>query len=127
MLGPNPFFKQTQLPRTMVATENDRLRGEAIRAVRDKFNQHNNTGVRMTDAHPRFGYKTMLNQDTPKILPTAPAIVGGNVDWTMKKVSPATEYLHSVLSTGRPMQPPPALGSLLKLGEPSINSIHTTY
>jgi len=120
MLSPNPFFKQ--LPTTM---EYDRMRG--LRAVRDKFNQHNNTGVRMTDAHPRFGYKTMLNQDTPKILPTAPAIVGGNVDWTMKKVSPATEYLHSVLSTGRPMQPPPALGSLLKLGEPSINSIHTTY
>ena len=85
-----------------------------------------NTGTVRTIGHPRFGYHMTLER-TRAPLPTAPAIVGGNVDWTKSKVTPATHYLHSVLSVGRPMNPAPALGSVLRLGEPNINSIHTTY
>jgi len=84
-------------------------------------------GTRHIDAHPRFGFATMLNQDSPAPLPTAPAVVGGNVNWKNANVTPATQYLHSVLSGGRPMQPPPALGTTLRLTEPTVNSIHTHY
>ena len=87
----------------------------------------NNTAARMSVGHPRFGFQTMLNKDSAKVLPTAPAIVGGNVDWTKSRVTPATQYLHSVLSGGRPMEPPAALGSALRLGEPTMHSIHTQY
>jgi len=95
------------------------------RLMVEGFNKH--SGAKQVDGHPRFGFHTMFNIDSEKPLPTAPAIVGGNVDWTSSKVTPATQYLNSVLSEGRPMNPPPALGSLLRLGEPSRNSIHTTY
>lgn len=112
MLGASPFFK----------TRED---------VSGKVMPFSTGGMRMatrvSDSHPRYAFKTMLNQDSFGQLPTAPAIVGGNVMWTRSKVTPATQYLHSVLSGGRPMNPAPALGSALRLGEPTINSIHTTY
>jgi len=95
-----------------------------------EYNRHKSvehSGAKQVDAHPRYGFHHMLNIDSFAPLPTAPAIVGGNTDWTKSKVTPATQYLHSVLSGGRPMNPPPALGSVLRLGEPNINSIHTTY
>jgi hypothetical protein len=86
----------------------------------------NNTAVRPIAGHPKFGFQTILPSVTAP-LPTAPAVVGGNVDWTNLKSSPATQFLHSQLSLSRPMMPPQALGSLVRLGEPSQNSIHTTY
>jgi hypothetical protein len=86
----------------------------------------NNTAARTSVGNPRFGFQTLLAQKQVP-LPTAPAIVGGNVDWTKSRVTPATQYLHSVLAGSRPMQPPAALGSMLRLGEPTINSIHTQY
>lgn len=90
-------------------------------------NEHNNQATRPFIGHPRFGFETMLNDRTFGQLPTAPAIVGGNVDWASSKVTPATQYLHSVLSGGRPMNPAPALGTTLRLTEPTMNSIHTRY
>jgi len=90
-------------------------------------NEHNNQAVRPFVGHPKFGFQTMLNDRSFGQLPTAPAIVGGNTDWTSSKVTPATQYLHSVLAGGRPMNPAPALGSTLRLTEPTLNSIHTTY
>lgn len=86
----------------------------------------NNTAVRATIGPRRFGFQTMLSR-TQVPLPTAPAVVGGNVDWTKSRVTPATQYLHSVMSGARPMEPPAALGSALRLTEPTIHSIHTTY
>lgn len=127
MLGANPFFKQPAPIRSMVYTHQDAMRDREIRAIRDKYNNHNNQAVRPFVGHPRFGFHTMLNQDSFGKLPTAPAVVGGNVDWMKSKVTPATQYLHSVLAGGRPMNPAPALGSSLKLTEPTINSIHTHY
>lgn len=121
MIGANPFFKT--MPRSMVYTNRDRMRDDELRSVRDKY--ENNSAVRV-DAHPRFGFKTMLSGSKVP-LPTAPGIVGGNVDWTSAKSTPATMYLQSVLSGGRPMNPAPALGSVLRLGEPTTHSIHTTY
>ena len=122
MFGANPFFKR-EMPRSMVYTNRDRMRDDELRSVRDKY--ENNSAVRV-DAHPRFGFKTMLSGSSVP-LPTAPSIVGGNVDWTSSKSTPVTQYLHSVLSAGRPMKPPPALGSFLGLAEPHQQSIHTTY
>lgn len=86
-----------------------------------------NNGSKPSIGHPKFGFTTILNQHSSGQLPTAPAVVGGNVNWVKSKVTPATQYLHSVLSGGRPMNPAPALGSSLKLTEPTINSIHTHY
>jgi hypothetical protein len=90
-------------------------------------NEHINQAVRPFVGHPKFGFQTMLNDRSFGQLPTAPAIVGGNTDWVNSKVTPATQYLHSVLAGGRPMNPPPALGSTLRLTEPTVHSIHTTY
>jgi len=126
MLGANLFFKQPPA-RSMVYTHQDAMRDREIRAIRDKYNNHNNQAVRPFVGHPRFGFHTMLNQDSFGKLPTAPAVVGGNVDWTNSKVTPATQYLHSVLSGGRPMNPAPALGTTLRLTEPTMHSIHTHY
>jgi len=92
-----------------------------------KMPMHPHNGSRHFTGHPRFGFDQSLLPTLRGPLPTAPAIVGGNVDWTKSKVTPATHYLHSVLSGGRPMNPAPALGSVLRLGEPNVNSIHTTY
>lgn len=85
-----------------------------------------NTAVRPSIGHPKFGFGVNLPQVIAP-LPTAPAVVGGNVDWNSLKSGPATQFLHSQMSLGRPMMPPTALGSLVRLGEPSLNSIHTTY
>jgi hypothetical protein len=112
MLGSSPFFK----------TRED-MSGKVMPSVMP----HRNYGARPSVGHPRYGFQTMLNQDSFGKLPTAPAVVGGNVMWTRSQVTPATQYLHSVLSGGRPMNPAPALGSALRLMEPTINSIHTHY
>ena len=53
-------------------------------------------------------------------LPTAPAIVGGSVDWTNRRVTPLTNILAERLQR-KPLMP----GSFLKLTEPNINSIST--
>jgi hypothetical protein len=108
MLGANPFFKRPAVPMPMPSHH----------------------GSRHFEGNLRYGFdQSLMPSDvkTPAPLPTRPAIVGGNVDWTKAVVTPATQYLHSVLSGGRPMNPPPALGSLLRLGEPNVNSIHTSY
>ena len=112
----NPFFKRDEGIRTNFGGEYLRKKGRT---------DHNNHMTRPFDGHPRFGFQTMLNTDSPAPLPTAPPIVGGNVDWTQSKVTPATQYLHSVLSDRRTMSPAPATGSGLRLGEPSRDSIHT--
>jgi hypothetical protein len=136
MLG-NLFFKQPAPIRTHQYTHQDAMRDMEAKLRRESQriykggrpfdNNHNNDSVRPFVSHPRFGFQTLLNQHSPAPLPTAPPVVGGNVDWTRQKVTPASQYLHSVLSVGRPMNPPPALGSVLRLGEPNVNSIHTTY
>ena len=99
----NPFFKKDE--------------------SRKITNRH--SGVRQVDGHPRFGFHTMLNIDSEKPLPTSPPIVGGNTDWTSSKVTPLTQYLHDRLSEKRSVVNLPAIGSSLKLNEPSVNSIHT--
>ena len=136
MLGANMFFKQPPI-RTHVYTHQDALRDKAERERREAQriykggrpfdNSHNNDSVRPFVGHPRFGFQTLLNEHSPAPLPTAPAVVGGNVDWRNAKVTPVTQYLHSVMAGGRPMNPAPALGSSLRLTEPTVNSIHTTY
>jgi len=103
MLSPNLFFK----------------RPEAMMPM------HPHNGTRHFVGHPRFGFETLLNIHSRKPLPTAPAIVGGNVDWTKSKVTPITQHLHDSLNKVRPMNPAPALGSLLKMVEPNVNSLHT--
>jgi hypothetical protein len=85
----------------------------------------NNTGVSQVPGHTRFGFQTILDHEV-KPLHTAPAIVGGNVDWTKMKVSPATQHLQSVLASRRSMSPATSVGSDLKLREPNVNSIHNT-
>lgn len=137
MFGANPFFKKYMdmdggsklrnekmigMPRNMVYTPMDRMRDEELKSVRDKYN--NNSAVRV-DAHPRFGFKTMLSGSKVP-LPTAPAIVGGNVDWTSAKATPATNKLFDTLASVRPMNKLPGIGSFLGLGEPHQQSIHTT-
>lgn len=136
MIGANPFFKRPindggsklrneqmlSMPRSMVYTNRDRMRDDELRSVRDKY--ENNSAVRV-DAHPRFGFKTMLSGSKVP-LPTAPGIVGGNVDWTNSKVTPVTHKLFDTLMTKRNMGFLPALGSTLRLGEPQQQSIHTT-
>jgi hypothetical protein len=108
MLGANLYFKKQ--PSIMPITTMS-------------INPHQ--GAARVIGHPRYGFHTMLNQDTAKPLPTAPAIVGGNVDWTKLKATPLTINLHHEMSKFRPMIAPPAVGSFLKLGEPSRDSIHT--
>lgn len=133
MLGGSPFFKS--IPRTREYTHQDAMLDMERRNYQSAIPKGgspfdplvNNIAVRPFVGHPKFGFQSLLNTHSPAPLPTAPAIVGGNVQWTKSKVTPVTQYLHSVLSAGRPMNPAPALGSVLKLGEPTVNSIHTTY
>jgi len=118
MLGANPYFKR-QPVKSMVFTRDDARKMRAIQDIK-------NTGVARVNGHSRFGFLNML--DATKVpLPTAPAVVGGNVDWTKSKASPATAYLHSFLSENRMMNSAPASGSSLRLDEPNNISIHTTY
>lgn len=121
MIGANPFFKR-EMPRNWAYTPMDRMRDEELKSVRDKYN--NNSTVRV-DAHPRFGFKTLLSGSKVP-LPTAPGIVGGNVDWTASRVTPVTHKLFDTLMTKRNMGFLPALGSSLRLDEPQQQSIHTT-
>ena len=139
MFGANLFFKKPENHfmdmRTREYTQADAQRDRERRIQRESQptihrggnSYHNNDSVKPVIGHSKFGYNTMLNKDTFGKLPTAPAIVGGNVDWTNSKVTPATHMLHDTLKTVRPMNPPPALGSALRLMEPNVNSIHTTY
>ena len=133
MIGSTPFFKREEFVRNKPAVINPnevRANYGRMRDMGGSFDRNgmtNNNATRPFVGHPRFGFHTMLNTDTAVKLPTAPPIVGGNTDWTKSKVTPATQYLHSVLAGGRPMNPAPALGSVLRLTEPTVNSIHTTY
>jgi hypothetical protein len=140
MLGGHLFFKKEPklavMPvRNRQYTAADAMRDREARERRESQPQiykgggpyHNNDSVRPFMGHQKFGFQTALNQGSPTPLPTAPPVVGGNVDWTKSKFSPASQYLHSVLSGGRPMNPPPALGSSLRLTEPTVHSIHTHY
>jgi hypothetical protein len=120
MIGSMPFYKKAQ-----PMGDNTFFRHDERQVLLNQ--QKRNMGVRVSDSHPRYGFQTVLNQHSSGQLPTAPAVVGGNVMWHKSKVTPVTQQLHDSLSMGRPMNPPPALGSLLRLGEPSVNSIHTTY
>lgn len=110
-------------PRSAVYTLRDRLRDMELQGVRDKYG-HNNNATRPFLGDPKFGFKTMLSGEV-KPLPTAPAIVGGNVDWTNKKVGPETMFLHHEIMNKRQMLPPPVMGSKLKLSEPTGFSLHT--
>lgn len=122
MLGASPFFKKSPIT-------DMRARQSPITDMRARpaVMPNRNLGVRPSVGHPRYGFKTLLNQDSFGQLPIAPAIVGGNVDWTQSKVSPITQQLHNVLSDSRTMLSAPALGTDLRLRVPTINSIHTTY
>jgi hypothetical protein len=118
MIGANPFFKRPESMATNFGSDYLKKKGRT---------DHNNHLTRPFDGHPRYGFQTMLNQDSFGQLPTAPAIVGGNVDWTQSKATPATHLLHSMMSDKRMMSSRPALGSGLRLGEPSRDSIHKNY
>jgi hypothetical protein len=148
MLPANPFIKVPALAdpcyrdsnqmRTMNYTPMDRYCAEKSRAENERNRpfmprtlEPNNTAVRPFIGHPKFGFQTQLPYVNAP-LPTAPAIVGGNTDWTNLKTSPGSMFLHSKLSAVRPIQTmgglsqmPNALGSVMKLSEPSQNSIST--
>jgi hypothetical protein len=121
MLKASPFFKA---PRPAVYTPRDRQRDMELQAVRDKY-QHNNNATRPFMGDPKYGFQTMLS-GTKVPLPTAPAIVGGNVDWTQKAVGPATMFLHHEIMNKRRMLSPPMEGSGMFVKEPTQNSIHNT-
>jgi len=128
MLGANLFLKA--IPRIREYTHQDNMRDMERRARLDSMPKLmkgtiNNDSVRPFVGHSRFGFQTLLNTHSSVPLPTAPAIVGGNVDWTKSKVTPITQHLHDSLNKVRPMNPVPALGSLLKMVEPNVNSLHT--
>lgn len=117
MIAAKPFFKSGEPMATTYGSDYLSRKGRT---------DHNNHLTRPFDGHPRFGFQTMLNHDSFAALPTAPAVVGGNVDWTASKVTPASHRLHSMISDKRMMSARPALGSGLRLAEPSRDSIHTT-
>jgi hypothetical protein len=109
MLGANPYFKapidysyNAKMPRP----------------------DHNNNAARPFMGHHKFGFQTLLSGES-KPLPTAPAIVGGNVDWTQKAVGPTTMFFHHELMNKRQMLPPPMMGKQMFVKEPNQNSIHT--
>jgi len=119
-----PFMPRAYDPRDKVMA--DRMAGLREAMGNLKRPEPTNTGAKPIDSHPRFGYQTMLPSVTAP-LPTAPAVVGGNTNWTSLRSSPATQFLHSQLTLGRPMMPVDALGTFTRLAEPNVNSIHTTY
>lgn len=80
--------------------------------------------ARGLDGHPKFGFQTLLDRIKAP-LPSAPGIVGGNVDWTSLRSSPYTQFLSGKIGQMRGMMPAPALGRSLNIGEPNRNSIHT--
>ena len=127
MIGSMPFYKKAEVMATNFGDAYNRRKLEDKKAAAYELLYGRNGGVRQSDSHPRYGFQTLLNQHSSGDLPTAPAVVGGNVMWNKAKVTPLTQHLHNSLSMGRPMNPPPALGSILRLGEPFVNSIHTTY
>ena len=120
----NPFFKEKMAKDRLMRERGNVTNFGGEYNLRKKMEQ---SGVKPVDGHPRFGYHHMLNIDSFAPLPTAPPIVGGNTDWTKSKVTPITQHLHNSLSEKRSMMAPPALDSSLKLGEPSRDSIHTSY
>jgi hypothetical protein len=121
MLGANPYFKT--MPRTRVYTREDAMRDAELEAVRRKHD-HNNNATRPFMGNHKFGFQTLLSGES-KPLPTAPAIVGGNVDWTQKAVGPTTMFFHHELMNKRQMLPPPMMGKQMFMKEPNQNSIHT--
>ncbi len=133
MLNAHLFLKQSRMMKDKPMVTDMRYRPDREKLMmphqammKEQANKAiNNTGVSKVPGHTKFGYQTILDHQV-KPLPTAPGIVGGNVDWTKLRVSPATQHLQTVLSARRSMSPAPALGSGLRLGEPSRDSIHTT-
>lgn len=123
MLPANPFVRQATKPRMprVYDPSQDRIHDRVANLINPT-----NTAVREVIGHPKFGYQTILSSVNAP-LPTSPAIVGGNTDWTRSRSSPATHFLHSQLRTSRPMMPVDALGTLTRLAEPNGNSIHTSY
>jgi hypothetical protein len=133
MIGANPFFKrisESDKVREAIMADSKLKNEQRLNITAPKFTPGMSFGDMMrgsvrVDAHPRFGFKTMLSGSTVP-LPTAPAVVGGNVDWTAARATPVTHKLYDTLLTKRPMGSPPALGSFLRLNEPQQQSIHTT-
>ena len=113
MLSRNPFIKR----------QPDYSFNAKMPAVIDRHSP-NNTATRPFSGDPKFGFKTMLSGES-KPLPTAPAVVGGNVDWSQRVVNPFTGFLHGEIAKARPMMPLPAMGTKMFMKEPNVNSIHT--
>lgn len=131
MLGPNPFFKapidytyNAKMPPKQIWTGKDEMMKVRQAYLEESKQAHNNNAARQLIGDGRFGFKTMLTGSS-KPLPTAPAIVGGNVDWTQKAVGPTTMFFHHEMMNKRQMLPPPALGAQMFVKEPDQNSIHT--
>lgn len=131
MLSANPFFKapidysyNAKMPPKQIWTGKDEAMKVRQAMIEQSKQSHNNNATRQIIGDGRFGFKTMLSGES-KGLPTAPAIVGGNVDWTTKKVGPATMFLHHEIMNKRQMLPPPVMGSPLKVSEPTGFSLHT--
>jgi hypothetical protein len=132
MLNAHLFLKQSRMMKDKPMVTDMRYRPDREKLMmphqammKEQANKAiNNTGVSQVPGHTKFGYQTILDHQV-KPLHTAPGIVGGNVDWTKLKVSPATRHLQTVLSERRSMSPAPALGSGLGIKEPSRNTIDT--
>lgn len=126
MLPSKLFFKKPEGPMMNLEYEMNKKRDEQIRKQMEaRYPNRFPPAVRPSVGPPKTSFQTLLNQDTPKPLPTAPGIVGGNVDWTNKVSSPFTHFLSGTLRNKRGMMSPPAIGSSLNLKEPHGQSIHT--
>lgn len=132
MIKANPFLKapidytyNAKMPPKQIWTGKDEAMKVREAFLKDSMLSHNNNATRQIIGDGRFGFKTTLS-GTKVPLPTAPAIVGGNVDWTQKKVGPTTMFLHHEIMNKRQMLPPPMEGSGMFVKEPNQNSIHNT-
>lgn len=133
MLSRNPFFKapidytyNAKMPPTKIWTGKDEMMKVRQAFLEESKQSHNNDSARRIMGDPKFGFKTMLSGES-KPLPTAPAVVGGNVDWSQRVVNPYTGFLHGEIAKVRPMMPLPAMGTKMFMKEPNVNSIHTNF
>ena len=110
MLKANPFFKvppidytyNAKMPPKKIWTGKDEMMKVRQAYLEESKQSHNNNATRPFMGDPRFGFQTMLSGSS-KPLPTAPAIVGGNVDWTQKAVGPTTMFFHREMMNKRQM------------------------